>query len=181
MVKVLEPIKINYDPSVFLNADYTQHSGSCIQHQVYELTDIHKQYGGFPGTYTIKNTLIHQLWWDNTQVDFDELGRQLKMEIVTISSICQPPGNVIPLHRDTFFQIGQRHPARTELKVRANIYLEDYKMGHFIQYQENDHWVTSDNWRQGEGFMWDSSVIHLSANAGFENKYTLQISGFLIE
>ena len=177
---MLTKIKINYDLSVFLNADYTQHSGSCIQHQVHELTDIHKQYGGFPETYTIKNTLIHQLWWDNTQVNFDELGRQLGMEIVTISSICQPPGNIVPLHRDTFFQIGKQYPDRKELKVRANIYLEDYKMGQFIQYQTNNRWVTNDNWHQSEGFIWDSSVIHLSVNAGFENKYTLQISGFLL-
>ena len=177
---MLKNIKINYDLSVFLNADYTQHSGSCIQHQVHELTDIHKQYGGFPETYTINNTLIHQLWWDKTQVNFDELGRQLGMEIVTISSICQPPGNVLPLHRDTFFQISKQYPDRKELKVRANIYLEDYKMGQFIQYQTNDHWVTSDHWHQSEGFIWDSSVIHLSVNAGFENKYTLQISGFLL-
>jgi len=176
---MLKNIKINYDLSVFLTADYTLHSGSCIQHQVYELTDIHKQYGGFPETYTIDNTLIHQLWWNNTQVDFNELGRQLGMEIVTISSICQPPGNVIPLHRDTFFQIGQRHPDRKELKVRAIIYLEDYKMGQFIQYRKNNQWVTSDNWSHSEGFMWDSSIIHLSVNAGFENKYTLQVSGFL--
>jgi len=178
---MLKSIKLNYDLSIFLKADYTQHSGSCIKHQVYELTDIHKQYGGFPNTYTINNTLIHQLWWDNTQVDFKELGQQLDMEIVTVSSICQPPGNIIPLHRDTFFQIGQRCPDRKELKVRANIYLEDHKMGHFIQYQENERWVTSDNWHQGDGFIWDSSIIHLSANAGFENKYTLQISGFLIK
>jgi hypothetical protein len=177
---MLKPVKINYDWSVFLNADYKQHSGSCIKHQVYELTDIHKQYGGFPETYTVNNTLIHQLWWTDTQVNFDKLGHQLGMEVITISSICQPPGNVTPLHRDTFFQIGQRHPNRKELKVRANIYLEDYKMGQFIQYRENDQWVTSDNWYQGEGFIWDSSIIHLSANAGFENKYTLQISGFLL-
>lgn len=177
---MLKPVKINYDLSVFLNADYAHHSGSCIKHQIYELTDIHDQYGGFPETYTINNTLIHQLWWDNTQVDFEDLGRQLGMEIITISSICQPPGNIIPLHRDTFFQIGQRYPDRTELKVRANIYLEDYKMGQFIQYRENDQWVTKDNWQQGTGLIWDKEIIHLSANAGFENKYTLQVSGFLL-
>jgi hypothetical protein len=177
---MLKPVKINYDLSVFLNADYTQHSGSCIQHQVYEVTDIHAQYGGFPETYTINNTLIHQLWWDNTQIDFEKLGRQLGIDVITVSSICQPPGNIVPLHRDTFFQINQRYPDRKELKVRANIYLEDYKMGQFIQYLENDRWMTNDNWQRGEGFIWDSSIIHLSANAGFENKYTLQVSGFLL-
>ena len=164
---------------MFLNADYTQHSGSCIKHQVYELTDIHDEYGGFPSTYTINNTLIHQLWWNETQIDFEDIGQQLGMDVVTVSTICQPPGNVVPLHRDTFFQINQRYPDRKELKVRANIYLEDWKMGHMIQYKENDKWATSADWQQGQGFIWDSSVVHLSANAGFENKYTLQISGFL--
>jgi hypothetical protein len=177
---MLTPIRINCDFLELLNADYAQHSGSCIKHQVHELTDIHKEYGGFPKTYTVDNTLIHQIWWNDTQIDFTELGQQLGMEIITVSTICQPPGNVVPLHRDTFYQINQTYPDRKELKVRANIYLEDYKMGHFIQYRENNQWITSDNWKQGEGFLWDSSVIHLSANAGFENKYTMQISGFLL-
>lgn len=167
--------------SVFLHADYKQHSGSCIKHQVYELTDIHQQYGGFPDTYSVNNTLIHQLWWDQTQVDYDLIGQQLGMEIVTISSICQPPGNVIPLHRDTFYLINKTYPDRKETKVRANINLDHYKMGHFIQYQLDGKWITSDNWQQGDGFMWDSSIVHLSANAGFEPKYTLQISGFLLQ
>jgi hypothetical protein len=178
---MLKPITLDYDFSKVLSADYTQHSGSCIKHQVTELTDIHKQHGGFPETYTIANTLIHQLWWDNTQINYAEIGRQLSMEVITISTICQPPGNVVPLHRDTFFQINQRYPQRTELKVRANIYLEDYKMGHFIQYKDNDKWTTDDHWKTGDGFLWDSSIMHLSANAGFENKYTMQISGFLLK
>ena len=111
-----------------LAADYNTHSGSCIKHQVYELTDIHEQYGGFPSTYSINNTLIHQLWWDDTQVDYKEIGRQLGMEVITVSTILQEPGCVVPLHRDTFYQISQRYPDRTELKVRANIYLENYNV-----------------------------------------------------
>ena len=172
---MIKKIKLNYDFSIFLNADYTQHEGSCIKHQVHELTDIHEQYGGFPETYQYANTLIHQLWWDNTQVDFEILGRQLGMEVITVSSIQQPPGCVIPVHRDTFFQIGKRYPDRKELKVRANVYLEDWKMGHFLQY--NDQVAT--HWQAGDGFMWDSEVIHLGANAGMQNKHTLQISGFV--
>lgn len=176
---MLRKTKLDYDLSVFLNADYSQHSGSCIKHQVHELTDIHEQYGGFPNTYSIKNTLIHQLWWDASQVDFNSIGEQLGIDVITISSICQPPGNVIPLHRDTFFQINNRFPERKELKVRANIYLEDYHMGQFIQYIENEQYHTNTNWQAGDGFIWDSSILHLSANAGFKNKYTLQVSGFL--
>jgi hypothetical protein len=86
---------------------------------------------------------------------------------------------VVPYHRDTFFQISQRYPDRKERKVRANIYLEDYKLGQFIQYVDNDQIHTSCNWKAGDGFIWDSEILHLSANAGMQNKYTLQVSGFL--
>lgn len=177
---MLQNIKLDYDFSCFLTADYQQHEGSCIKHQVHELTDIHEQYGGFPESYCFANTKIHQLWWTADQIDFNEIGRQLDMEVITVSSILQPPGCVIPLHRDTFYQINQRYPDRTELKVRANIYLEDYKLGQMIQYQTSNGYETSVNWKAGEGFLWDSEVLHLSGNAGMENKYTLQISGFLL-
>lgn len=172
---MLTSVNLDYDFSKVLSADYNQHSGSCIKHQVHELKDIHEQYGEFPKTYTIKNTLIHQLWWDNTQLDYEEIGTKLGMEVITISTICQPPGNIIPVHRDTFYQINQRYPNRQELKVRANIYLEDWKLGHFVQYGDE----ISTHWQAGQGLMWDSSILHLSANAGMHNKYTMQISGFL--
>ena len=176
---MIKNINLNYDFTKLLSADYSAHNGSCITHQVHELIDIHKQFGGFPKSFCLENTMIHQLWWDNTQIDYQELGMQLEMEVITVSSILQSPGCVVPYHRDTFFQISQRYPDRTELKVRANIFLEDCKLGQFIQYVENDIIHTSTNWTAGDGFLWDSNILHLSANAGMQNKYTLQISGFL--
>lgn len=172
---ILKRVNLNYDFDVFLNTDYSAHTGSCIKHQVTELTDIHAQYGGFPDTYCFNNTIIHQIWWDSSQIDFNELGRQLGIEVITVSSIKQPPGCIIPLHKDTFYQITQRYPDRNEPKVRANIYLEDWKLGHFIQYDDK----VSTHWKQGQGFLWDSDILHLGANAGMEPKYTLQVSGFL--
>ena len=177
---MLKEIKLNYDFTEILKTDHETHKGSCIKHQVHELTDIHSEYGGFPPTYQFANTIIHQLWWDNTQLDFTAIGEQLGIEVITISTIKQPPGCVIPIHRDTFFLINQKYPDRKELKVRANIYLEDWKLGHMIQYQNPVEYDTSVKWKEGEGFMWDSSVLHLSANAGMEPKYTMQISGFLL-
>lgn len=172
---ILEKIKVSYDFAIFLNADYSTHEGSCIKHQMHELTDIHEQYGGFPESYCYENTRIHQLWWNSEQIDFGTLGQQLEMEVVTVSSILQPPGGVIPLHRDMFYQISKQHPNRIETKVRANIYLQNWKLGHFIQYDD----IVSTHWKQGEGFLWDDEVLHLGANAGMEPKYTLQVSGFL--
>ena len=169
-------IHLDIDYSRILAADYEAHEGSCIKHQVYELTDIHEKFGGFPDSYVMANTRINQLWWDRDQVDFDEIGRQLGMDVITVSSIRQHPGCTIPWHRDTFYQINQRYPERAELKVRANVFLEDWKIGHFIQY--DDTVVT--HWKQGHGLLWDSSVLHLGANAGMQDKFTLQISGFLL-
>ena len=175
---MIYPVKLNLDFDIFLKADYQVHSGSCITHQVNELKDIHESYGGFPDSYDIGNTMIRQLWWDDTQIDFEAIGKQLNMEVVTISSILQPPGHVIPIHRDTFYQIKQRFPDDKRQKIRANIFLEDWKVGHMLQYQLQGGWASHTHWEAGQGFIWDSGPLHLSANAGMNNKYTLQISGF---
>ena len=176
---MIYPVKLDYDLEPFINADYSVHSGSCITHQVNELKDVHESYGGFPDSYDIGNTMIRQLWWNNTQVDFDSIGEQLNMEVVTVSSILQPPGHIIPIHRDTFYQIKHRYPDDRRKKIRANIFLEDWKVGHLIQYEKHDKpWDTSTHWSAGDGFVWDSRPLHLSANAGMNNKFTLQISGF---
>lgn len=180
-VTVFRQIHLDYDLDLFLRADYSQHTGSCIKHQVHELTDIHQRFGTFPESYCLANTMIHQLWWDNQQVDYAVLGRQLGMEVVSVSTIKQPPGCVVPYHRDTFFKIKEQYPGRADTMVRANIYLEDYKLGHFIQYTLDDQHHTSCDWRAGDGFLWDSNVLHLSANAGMQDKYTLQVSGFLTQ
>ena len=164
---------------MFLNADYTVHSGSCIVHQTHELKDVHEKYGGFPDSITEHNTEIRQLWYDHTQVDFERLGTALGMDVVTVSSIMQPPGNIVPIHRDTFFQIKKKYPNDARQKVRANIYLEDWKEGQFIHYEVNDKWHNSTHWDAGDGFLWDSEHLHLSGNAGFTDKYTLQVSGFI--
>jgi hypothetical protein len=181
---MLKDIKIDYDLSKFLEpkVDYSIHKGTCLSHQVHELTDIHDEYG-LGDTYDENNTVIQQLWYTEDQIDFKELGKQLNMEVVSVSSILQPPGNVIALHRDTFFKIKTKYPNDKRTKVRANIYLEDWKVGHLIQYQDiNDSgiWKTSDNWKAGEGYLWSSDVLHLSANAGMKPKFTLQISGFYL-
>ena len=167
---MLKEAYLDYDLQQFIDADYSVHSGSCIAHQVHELQDIHEKFGGFPDSYDMGNTLIRQLWWTSEQIDFDELGKKLGIEVVTVSSILQPPGNSIPVHRDTFFQIKKAFPNDTRLKVRANMYLEDWHVGEFLQYQDADKkWQNSTHWKAGEGCVWDSNLLHLSDNAGMKD------------
>lgn len=168
-------IILNIDFNKFISADHGEGT-TCIKHQVTELKDVHDQYkDGFPKSYCLENTIIHQKFWNEEEINFSELGKKIGIEVITVSTILQPPGNTIPLHRDTFYQIKKKFPNRVNEKiVRANIFLEDWKMGHFLQYGNTVH----THWRQGEGHMWDQSVLHIGANNGMENKYTLQVSGF---
>lgn len=169
----------NFD--FILNADYTTHSGTCIAHQAKEMPEIYDPIGGHPESYCLANTTIHQLWWNQDDVDFAELGNQLGIEVISVSSIKQDPGNSIPYHKDMFYKIKNKYPDRNDTIVRANIFLEDYKLGHFLQATlHNGEHYTVPNWKANDGYMFDSSIYHLSCNGGLEPKYTLQISGFLI-
>ena len=127
-----QKVKFNYNCETFVNCEYPAED-SCIKHQVDELTDIHEQYGGFPTSYKKGNTAIHQRWWNDNELDFIQIGNLLGMEVVTISSIKQPPGQVVPWHRDTFFLLKKKFPTRSQ-PVRALIMLEDWKVGHFVQH-----------------------------------------------
>ena len=176
---IFKAVKLDLDFTDLISADYSQHCSSCITHQVDECKDIHKRFGGFPDSYTFENTKIHQLWWSNDHLDFDAIGNQLGIDVVTISTIKQPAGCVIPYHRDTFYRIKQLHINDNRPIVRANIYLEDYSMGQFLQYTYNDKLHTCVEWKAGDGFIWDTDVLHVGANAGFTPKYTMQVSGFL--
>ena len=168
-----QKVKFNYNCETFVNCEYPAED-SCIKHQVDELTDIHEQYGGFPTSYKKGNTAIHQRWWNDNELDFIQIGNLLGMEVVTISSIKQPPGQGVPWHRDTFFLLKKKFPTRSQ-PVRALIMLEDWKVGHFVQHDN----AVFTHWSAGDGYIWDEDILHLGANAGMENKYTLQVSGFL--
>lgn len=180
---MIQKIFFNYDLNVFLNGDFSQHYGSCISYQKVEQADIHEaEVGSFPKSYHEDNTRIQQIWWNDSEIDYSILGEQLGIDVKTVSAILQPPGNTVTMHRDTFFKFKTLYPEDQRQKVRANIYLEDWKPGHFLNYQDENYvWQTSTHWKAGDGFLWDSDNLHLSANAGLAPKYTLQISGFLKE
>ena len=97
------------------------------------------------------------------------------MEVHTVSAIEQRPGNTIPLHIDRFYKLRQKVQDNTRQPVRVNIFLEDWKMGHILQFE--DKVIT--NWKKHTGFIFNEHVLHLSSNCGMQNKYTLQVSGFL--
>ena len=173
MSRILETVKIDVDTDVFFDVKWEDYRCSCIQHQKIEQKNLHPD-NKMPESLVLDNTAIHQKFFTKDEVDFDLLGEQTNMEVVSVSVIKQEPGNIIPLHRDMFYKIDSEYPNRKEEKVRANIFLEDWKSGHFLEFDKEPH----THWKANEGFVFNKEVTHLSANAGLEDKYTLQISGF---
>jgi hypothetical protein len=168
-----EPAKLDYDLSTFLGFEYPEPS-TCIKHQVREDKDLHEEMGGFPKTYKWENTIIRQKWWTEEEHDFEAIGNSLGMEVVTLSSILQPPGSTVPWHHDQFFLLKKKFPDRPQ-PVRALMMLEDWKLGHFLQFGDD----VFHHWKAGDGYIIDDEVRHLGTNAGMQDKYTLQVSGFL--
>ena len=160
------------DTDVFFNVKWEDYRCSCIQHQRTEQKDLHPD-NKMPESLVLDNTAIHQKFFDNKEVDYQELGRQTGIDVKSVSVIKQEPGNIIPKHRDMFYKIEQTYPFRQEEKVRANIFLEDWKSGHYFEADEEP----IVKWKAGDYCLLDNTVWHRSGNFGDEPKYTAQITG----
>lgn len=177
--EIFLPVTVDYDFSKVLATDHrTAPMDSPIPHQKRDLMHIYEPYGGYPDSFVPENTTLYQLWWTKDDLDFELLSKQTGIDIVSISSLMQLPGNTIPLHLDKFYKLKQQQPDRPEPRVRANIFLEDADIGHLLQFIVGDQFVTETAFRANTGYIFDSNNQHLSCNAGMRPKYTLQISGF---
>jgi len=79
---IYKEVHLETDFDFILSQDYDTHYGSCIAHQVHELKDIHDRFGGMPDTYDDNNTQISQLWFEDGQLDFTDISKQLGIDIV---------------------------------------------------------------------------------------------------
>jgi len=91
----------------------------------------------------------------------------------SVSVIKQMPGNTIPTHVDTFYTFCKNNNYSPSEVVRLNVFLEDWKTGHYLELDENPvlHWT------KGDAIIIKYNVLHLSGNMGKEPKYTMQITG----
>jgi hypothetical protein len=86
-------------------------------------------------------------------------------------------GTVMPTHQDLYktyiskFNLqGSEHTVR-----RALILLEDWKPGHYLDCMDR----AFVHWQAGDVVEWIYDTPHTAANIGFEDRYTLQITGHL--
>lgn len=84
-------------------------------------------------------------------------------------------GTVMPTHQDLYVSYINRFGLQGLEKYihRAIIFLEDWKPGHYFD-------ICGEpilKWKAGDVVEWCYDTPHTAANIGFENRYTLQITG----
>lgn len=87
------------------------------------------------------------------------------------------PGTCLPNHSDLYaryIDLFGLHGRETRIR-RAIIFLEDWKSGHYAEYAGHPYTL----WRAGDTVIWHYDVPHMAANMGFEDRYTLQITGHI--
>ena len=86
-------------------------------------------------------------------------------------------GTVMPVHQDLY----KRYIDIFNLKGReagirrAIVFLEDWKSGHYSEVNGCPYM----NYSAGQTVEWQYDVPHMAANIGLEDRYTLQITGYL--
>lgn len=86
-------------------------------------------------------------------------------------------GTVLPTHSDLYLRYIKLHNLKgKEHRIRrAIVFLEDWKPGHYSEI--DSHGIV--NWTAGTVVEWDYALPHAAANIGIEDRYTLQITGWV--
>jgi len=85
----------------------------------------------------------------------------------------QPPGQTLPSHEDTYFQFANKNNIDPYKCCRVNIFLEDWKSGHYFEINEKSFL----HWKRGDAIIIRRNQLHLSGNMGMTTKYTMQVTG----
>jgi hypothetical protein len=84
---------------------------------------------------------------------------------------------IMPDHVDHFQTYMRLFNVEYNSVRRILVMLDDWKPGHYLEVDG----VGFTNWVAGDYFIWDSDVRHAAANIGTEDRYTLQITGTVIQ
>lgn len=84
---------------------------------------------------------------------------------------------IMPTHSDHFRTYMRVFNTTHENVYRVLIMMEDWKPGHYLEVDG----VGIVNWRAGDYYMWENFCPHAASNIGIDDRYSLQITGELIE
>jgi len=105
----------------------------------------------------------------------DQLKQVFPFEHFSWSFYKMTSGVILPRHVDRFVKFKEMYDCKEKTVVRALIMLEDWKHGHYLDMDDK----AIVDWKAGDYAIWTSDVPHTAANIGFDDRYTLQITGLL--
>lgn len=106
----------------------------------------------------------------------DHIIEDFNLDYVSLAVQKMLPGMILPYHSDKFnFYLSQYSEIKINQIKRIIVFLENWKPGHISEIDGESHV----NWKQGDWISWTGSTPHLAANLGFEDRYTLQITGII--
>ena len=86
-------------------------------------------------------------------------------------------GVILPTHGDIYRKYIELFGCEVEHIIRVLVMLEDWKSGHYLELAGTAY----ANWQAGDYFWWRGSTPHMAANIGTEKRYTIQITGHLVD
>jgi len=113
----------------------------------------------------------------NTMPDYTDKFFQLQSwNDVGVSYYCMKPFDFLPLHKDHYLTYIEKNKISNPKNVwRCIVFLEDWKSGHYF---EIDGYANT-NWKAGDWVSWNYDVPHVAGNIGTEDRYTVQITGWV--
>jgi hypothetical protein len=130
-----------------------------------------------PLSYKAGTTTVHQCFDTDCPAwahKIKDMFPWLQHRLVTVNKLA--PGCFIPPHKDMFYRLKDMTAhvdTSNSVPIRINVLLQDKKYGHFL---DVDNTALSD-YRKGDYVYIHRGVIHSVVNVGFENRYTLQVTG----
>lgn len=125
--------------------------------------------------YNNYNTRFNQIFDQGYPDIFAPFIEASGLEKAVCGIITQAPGNVLPMHRDTFINFKTKNKIdKTKQVVRYMVFLEDWVPGHMFTVEDE----SMDHWKKGDTIFW-GDALHLGANASSVPKSTMNITGIV--
>lgn len=127
----------------------------------------------FHPNYSIPEAEILQAFGEEIP-QYNRFFEALKIKQGSISLICLEPGQVIPVHTDSFYKLRQDYDVEIERCIRYLIFLNDWELGHIAEFQE----TCITKWHKGDVWKFDYKSNHYAANASQTTFVTCQVNTF---
>ena len=155
-------IAVTWNPNDFKNLNYER---ITYGNQVAMVSADDFDFYNIAMDYTRDEKIAKQL---GIETEFDHL----KNKTYAIHKI--KPGHVLPFHSDHYVRYKQVFGVESADSIkRIIVFLEDWHRGQLLEIED----VVIVNWRAGEWVMWTGEAVHMAANLGHNDRYTLQITG----